>query len=312
MSQPELASGSIYIAATSVTPSGKGQPTSEPTCVVYALQASTGAPLWHYRTTGQDTASVTVFHGAVYLATSIDPAGTANGAIYALRAGDGSLLWRKATNGDALGVPAVSGSGVYLVTRLVLGTSQIVTALRPSDGSLLWQQSTGLALASGATLAGNVLYIGAEQGIYALNAGNGSILWQRRVSNTIDLAPVVQGTALYLQSLEDPSVEALNLPGGSSRWSIRLQAEENIAPLVATATTLYVPLSRVVVAVRAGDGAVLARYATDATSAGATLTGNLLLLGVANSLDALETSNGSLAWRTAMPGYNVVSPVVES
>jgi outer membrane protein assembly factor BamB len=156
------------------------------------------------------------------------------------------------------------------------------------------------------------MYIGAEQGIYALDAGNGSILWQRRVPDTIDLAPVVQGTALYLQSLEDPSVEALNVPGGSSRWRIQLQAEENIAPLVANATTLYVPERSVVVAVRAGDGAVLARYATDATSAGATLAGNLLLLGVANSLEALGTSNGGLRWYTAMPGYNVMPPVVGS
>ena len=91
-----------------------------------------------------------------------------------------------------------------------------------------------------------------------------------------------------------------------------IQAEENIAPLVATATTLYVRLSRVVVAVRAGDGTVLARYPTDETNVGVALTGNLLLIGVADSLDALETSDSSLRWHTTLPGYNVVPPVVGS
>jgi outer membrane protein assembly factor BamB len=312
VAEPEMAGGSIYLAATSVTLGSNGQPTSEPVSVIYALRARDGKPLWHYRTTGQDTAPVTVFNETVYLETSIDPAGTANGAIYALRAGDGSLLWRRPTDGDGLGVPAVSATGVYLVTRLVLGTSQIVTALRPADGGLIWQQSGGLSLSSGATLAGGVLYIGGDQAAYALDAGNGSILWQRQVPDQIDLAPVVQGATLYLQSLEDPSVEALNLSDGSSRWRILIRAEENIAPLVATATTLYVPLSRVVVAVRAGDGTILARYTTDETNVGVALTGNLLLIGVADSLEALETSDGSLRWHTTLPGYNVVPPVVGS
>ena len=312
VAQPELAGSSMYVAATSVAPTGNGQPTSEPVSVIYALRARDGKLLWHYRTTGQDIAPVTVFNGTVYLETSIDPAGTANGAIYALRAGDGSLLWKRPTDGDALGVPAVSATGVYLVTRLVLGTSQIVTALRPENGSLLWQQSAGLSLSSGATLAGGVLYIGADQAVYALDAGNGSILWQHQVPEEVDLAPIEQGTTLYLQSLEDPSVEALILPNGSSRWRILIQAEENIAPLIATASTLYVPLNRVVVAVRASDGAVLARYPTDETNVGVTLTGNLLLIGVADALDALETSDGSLLWHTPLPGYNVVPPVVGS
>ena len=72
------------------------------------------------------------------------------------------------------------------------------------------------------------------------------------------------------------------------------------------------PLNRVVVAVRASDGAVLARYPTDETNVGVTLTGNLLLIGVADALDALETSDGSLRWHTPLPGYNVVPPVVGS
>jgi outer membrane protein assembly factor BamB len=312
VAQPELDNGSIYITATSITPAANGQPTGEPACVIYALRASDGKPLWHYRTTGQDTAPATVFNGTVFIETSIDPAGTATGALYALRAEDGSLLWRKPTEGDALGVPAVSAMGLYLVTRLVLGTSQIVTALRPSDGSILWQQSAGLPLSSGATLAGSVLYLGANHAVYALSAGNGSILWQRQVSDIIDLAPVVQGTTLYLQSLEDPSLEALNLPNGSSRWRILMQEEENIAPLVASPTILYVPTRSAVVAVRAGDGAVLARYPTDETNVGAALTGNLLLVGVAGTLDALQTSNGSLHWRAPMPGYSVMPPVVGS
>jgi outer membrane protein assembly factor BamB len=312
VAQPELANGSIFIAATSVTLATNGQPTGEPVSVIYALRASDGRPLWHYRTTGQDTAPVMVFNGTVYLETSIDPPGAANGAVYALHAGNGSLLWRRSTEGDALGVPAVSATGVYLVTRLVLGTSQVVTALRPSDGSLLWRQSAGLSLSSGATLAGGVLYIGAHQAVYALSASNGSVLWQRQVAGQIDLSPIVQSTTLYLQSLEDPSVQALNLPDGSLRWRILLQAEENIAPLVATTTTLYVPLSRVVVAVRAGDGAVLARYPTDETNIGTSITGNLLLVGVANALDALLTSDGKLLWRTPLPDYSVVPPAVGS
>jgi outer membrane protein assembly factor BamB len=310
VAQPALSGGTVYITATTISLNADGQPKGEPVGAIYALRASDGMLLWHFQTTGEDTAPVTVFNGIVYAETSIDPTGTANGAIYALRAGDGSLLWRRQTNGDALGLPAASNGGIYLVTRLVLNNSGIVTALRPRDGSVLWQESIGPSLSSGATLADGVLYIGGSEAVYAVNSGNGQILWQHPVASQIDLSPVVQDGSLYLQSLEDSSVEALNRQDGSLRWRVRIQAEENIASLIATPTTLYVPLSRVIVAISAGDGSVLTRYPTDETNSGVAVAGNLLLVGVAGSLDARQIGTSSLVWHVSLPDYSTVPPVV--
>ena len=180
VAQPALSNGTIYVTATSVSLDAGGQPKGEPVGAIYALRASDGTLLWHFLTTGEDTAPVTVFNGMVYAETSIDPTGTANGAIYALRAGDGSLVWRRQTDGDALGLAEASSDGIYLVTRLVLNNSGIVTALRPEDGSVLWQEPIGPSLSSGATLADGVLYIGADQAVYAVDPGNGQIIWRRQ------------------------------------------------------------------------------------------------------------------------------------
>ena len=124
--------------------------------------------------------------------------------------------------------------------------------------------------------------------------------------------PSCRAGTLYLQSLEDPSVEALDRQDGSLRWRITIPAEENIASLIATATTLYVPLTRVVVAISAGDGSVLTRYPTDETNSGAAVAGNLLLVGVAGSLDARLIGSGSLVWHVSLPDYSTAPPLVGS
>ena len=73
IAQPALSDGTVYVTATSVSLDAGGQPKGEPVGAIYALRASDGTLLWHFQTTGEDTAPVTVFNGIVYAETSIDP-----------------------------------------------------------------------------------------------------------------------------------------------------------------------------------------------------------------------------------------------
>jgi len=57
------------------------------THTVYALDADSGTPVWHYTAGGRVDSPPTVWHGRVLF-------GSADGYVYCLRASDGALVWR--------------------------------------------------------------------------------------------------------------------------------------------------------------------------------------------------------------------------
>jgi outer membrane protein assembly factor BamB len=104
---------------------------------VYALRASDGAVLWHYKLDygGMDSGVtwLTAAGGAVYLGTTF---GLEMNYVYALRNSDGALLWRSAADYG----PPYNGSIVNGVAYLIF--DDFIYALRTNDGVLLWRYLT--------------------------------------------------------------------------------------------------------------------------------------------------------------------------
>lgn len=128
---------------------------------VYALNAGTGALVWHLRTSQVTSSDV----------------------------GSPPTISAPGTNGFAGGV-------VY-----VTGKDQVTYALNLTTGQKIWSfnlvKSTN-ADVSGTSLEGNAIYLGSNNGVYALNATTGTQLWHvqaRAAGHEFYASPVIAGPA---------------------------------------------------------------------------------------------------------------------
>ncbi len=112
-SSPTVANGVLYIGALDGT--------------VYALNASTGAKLWSYKTGGRVDSSPAVANGVVYV-------GSYDYNLYALNASTGAKLWTYHTGWLVDDSPSVANGVVYFG-----GGDGYVYALNARSRGLLWR-----------------------------------------------------------------------------------------------------------------------------------------------------------------------------
>ena len=97
---------------------------------VYALNATTGALQWSYRTGDLVASSPAVANGIVYIGSDDDN-------VYALNSSTGALMWKYTTGLDVGSSPAVANGVVYIGS----GDTNVY-ALNATTGALLWQYTT--------------------------------------------------------------------------------------------------------------------------------------------------------------------------
>ncbi len=156
-------------------------PEKQFTSSAYALRATDGAVLWHYK--GQETNGLpsgfivsngTVF-GCTQVVTGVSTTGgyITAGYVYALQASTGALLWSYAVPNNQ-SVVITMAHGVIFV-----GSDNAFYALQASTGSLLWRSPLDAAVDTAPVVDGGVVYVGANNGItYALQASTGSLRWR--------------------------------------------------------------------------------------------------------------------------------------
>ena len=149
---PAVANGVVYIGSEGTTvpvPDFVPIPGN-----LYALNASTGAELWSYKT-GNIGGAPAVANGIVY-------AGSDNG-VYALNASTGALLWGR-TSQNGADSPAVANGVVYFGSG-----DGSVYALNASTGAELWSYDAGGA--STPIIVDGVIYFPGVDGLYAFSVG---------------------------------------------------------------------------------------------------------------------------------------------
>jgi eukaryotic-like serine/threonine-protein kinase len=98
---------------------------------IYALDASTGALKWSYRTAGDIQSSPAVANGVVYF-------GSGDTNVYALNATTGALKWKHATAGSIMSSAAVAYGSVYIAS----GDGNVY-ALNAATGAVDWSTAVG-------------------------------------------------------------------------------------------------------------------------------------------------------------------------
>ena len=193
---------------------------------LYALQAASGAVLWHIAGSFSPGPSVSPIYLEPILANGLIYAGGSEG-ITAYRPSDGSVVWhyQNPIRGPIIGpfLPQpVLVSGV-----LYVGIASDVIALRAVDGTLLWQVRAAGA-SEGPMLVGNGVLISNDQAVYALRMSDGSQVWQTTymqaggriigpVGNPEAIGTGGAGDVVYIGS-DDGVVHALDAATGHQLW----------------------------------------------------------------------------------------------
>jgi PQQ-like domain/PQQ enzyme repeat len=194
---------------------------------LYALNATTGALIWKFQTTGNGgvggtvESPPTVANGVVYF-------GSYDDYLYALNAATGTLLWSYKTGNNVETSPAVVNGVVYF------GSDDTnVYALNATTGALIWRFKTtgnggnGGLVGSSPAVVGGVVYVGSDdQNVYAFNAaGCGAptcaALWSVLTSDFVVSSPAVANGMVFVGS-NDWNVYAFKLPPPGPRPHRRL------------------------------------------------------------------------------------------
>jgi outer membrane protein assembly factor BamB len=171
----------------------------DPDDSVYALNASTGALVWRYRTSTAQFSDV----GAPPTISPPGRNGFAHGAVY------------------------------------VTGKDKVVYALDLTTGGLIWKYALAAGShgdLSGTALVNNRVYLGSDTGVYALNANTGALAWHVLSSDTFYASPAVTGPAgqqvLLIGDDNTSDLYALSLATGASVWTQHLTSGFWASPAV--------------------------------------------------------------------------------
>lgn len=213
-----VVNGVVYVNADDIT---KDHPDGNE--YVYALDAKTGEPLWHFDKGG---ISVTggVSDGLVYV---LNQGNQADRTLYALNASDGSVAWT--FEGNLLKV--VDGIA-YVTTTPVVGANMdshtTLYALDARRGTQLWSfPKADSLLMAGAEHGLTYLVSNDGQGdqppnvLYALNTSDGSVQW-RVLLPVADVNSLLLTAGVWYIDGYNHVVYAFDTMTGSQLWSTQL------------------------------------------------------------------------------------------
>jgi outer membrane protein assembly factor BamB len=167
---------------------------------VYALDRTTGNPIWLYDTSADG--SPAQFHGEplvlgerVVIPSDADPAGH----LYAFDTASGELLWKLPFR------QGVATTPLFIDGRVVAVSAEgEVFAADPKKGEIIWKKSPAGRLApqpfipSPASARKRVFFADNTTKIFALDAATGATLWSKVLPARVNTALVVVGTSLVL------------------------------------------------------------------------------------------------------------------
>ena len=161
---------------------------------LYAINASTGAPLWNFLTSGPIRQSAAVMQDKVFFSSH-------DGYTYALGVVSGKFLWKTFT-GSSSTAPLLDYNRDWVY---VASSNGILTALNSANGSQVWVYDFGAPILTTPALSENnqTIFLGNED-IYAvaINATDGKELWKTRLQgqSLADRYPVVSGNSVIYRS----------------------------------------------------------------------------------------------------------------
>lgn len=262
---------------------------------VYALSCATGAQIWKYPTTDDDSqqdfnAPPVVEDGVVYI-------GCDDGKLYALDAKTGENQMQFAATGAIEAAPVIAGGNIYFGS-----TDNYLYAFRLKDQHPLWgsQFRVNGSISTAPAVAGEDVYFGDESGtVYDANTATGRIRWSyKSISGLLLGTPVFESDNIFIAA--NRSVTALVARSGAVKWSATLPSEVSAPLAVGGPDDLaYAATSDdIVYAISSRGRTEWQTKVGDSVEAPLVLTQNLLLVGTTSGvLYGLSPESGKLLWQ---------------
>jgi outer membrane protein assembly factor BamB len=178
--QPVVASGVLFLGSMNGN--------------LYARDASTGAPLWSFKTDGPIRNSAGV-HAGIVVVSSHD------GYTYGLDAKTGQQKWKTAT-GPSSTAPLLHTS----LGRVYVGSNEgVVSALKLDTGAVIWTLDTGAPVLTSPALSGDgkTVFLGNEAiKAIAVDATTGQYRWEKKLQgqSLAERYPVVRHDTVFYRS----------------------------------------------------------------------------------------------------------------
>ncbi len=194
-----------YVIVASQVPSGGFL--SQPSNVVWALDADTGSKLWRF-----DGAAGPYIEGGA-ISDGLFVIGNSDGNVYALDVESGVLKWTFETGHRVWATPLIVSDIVYIGSM-----DRHLYALDLSKGEVRWDFPAEGAFASTPALRDDTLYIGAfDDRLYAIDAHTGTERWRFSGENWFWGSPVVYGDIVYAADVSG-KVYAIDAETGAEIW----------------------------------------------------------------------------------------------
>ena len=198
---------------------------------VYAMKASTGAPLWKFKTGGAVKGAIAVSGNRLFV-------GSYDGHVYALNATTGKEIWRASGDARLFGghgtfysTPAVAYDRVYIGS-----TDGKVYSFGERTGKRRWSTRTGGYVYGSPAVWDGRVYVGSyDQFFYAFDAATGAVDWKFRANGPISGAATVVNGVVYFATLKGRTY-GLDATTGRRLWSF---PDGRYSPVVSDAKQLY-------------------------------------------------------------------------
>lgn len=258
--------------------------------VLYALDSADGTIHWKFRaevpnrvseSMVSDAQSPTVMDGVVFAPVRFnifDDDNPSHAAIVAVDADSGEKVWRidAPVGAEFSNVTAVDGTIYTTGPNLNGGWDRFVYALAPADGSVRWRrQSTVPHNGDGhpghtPIVVDGIMFVSEQNGVTALDTTSGDVIWEALPHVKKPVTAMVADGTLFVGENNEPgaTIIALDAATGTEQWTQAYASEGYPGLNIGT-----VDSERLYIRLRAVDADVI----------------------------ALNRSDGSEAWRTAIP-----------
>ena len=231
---------------------------------------------------------------------------------------DGRVRWKFSTGGPIRSQPTVIGHAVYVAsdsgylhklqrdTGAEVWRARVDTTLEPrlppNDPKTRWDRY-GSSVVSDAK---HLYYASRDRNLYALDAGSGREAWRVTATDIMTATPALHGDNVIFAAY-DGKVQAVSARDGKPRWSYDARVGIPGDVVVADDRVLLGSRSYDLIAVDASSGRELWKHyywfswieSPPVVRAGIVYTGS----SDATNVYAINLADGSLRWKTPVPGY---------
>lgn len=263
---------------------------------LYALNGSTGEPLWKGQT-GGPVCSPAVADGLVYV-------GSDDGGLHCFYENNGTEFFN-----FSAGAPV--RSPVLLSSSTVLfGTDSGGLFALGAGGALIWSNTTPYPIRKAQAAAGGLVFVVSGPRLSAFYLNNGTRAWYVAPGTGNLSHPAVAAGRVYVGS-EEGFVNAYDTASGAPAWSSPVQGAVASCPAISSGGLYIGTKDKRFYRLEASDGSATLNISVDgAVDSSPAVSGQTVVFGSSAGLTAINGTSGALLWNYAVPGGVGSSPAI--